>query len=327
MNEELTRYYETLQDRENDGQRVYFDLYAISNNGGNIISTPLVTVASAGKNASGADVFKRNAEKATSRKYDALQIKEYSRINGEVTSEATIQISTTKGKRSYSPAKKLSGNAALGDLGYSDLGAFIEEKAGSQLLGFRVSELTSQLTTANSKIESLESELKGLKAENEKLKYDNRDLQYENKSIQRDAESKNAFGTLAINGVLNYLGTKAGITSEQLQGLLGIAPGDDDTDTDDQPAAKSMGAAKTESEEDRIINKIVNKLYDFDTADSLNRILAIVELCAKSPQCFADIFGYSKRLYKANKQVKTALNLDPEDNSDDFSGEEDGDDE
>ncbi|MBR4324104.1 MAG: hypothetical protein IKP73_01105 [Bacteroidales bacterium] len=325
MNEELTRYYETLQDRENDGQRVYFDLYAISNNGGNIISTPLVTVANAGKNASGADVFKRNAEKATSRKYDALQIKEYSRINGDVTSEATIQISTTKGKRSYSPAKKLSGNTALGDLGYSDLGAFIEEKAGSQLLGFRVSELTNQLNSANNKIESLESELKGLKNENEKLKYDNRDLQYENKSIQRDAESKNAFGTLAINGVLNYLGTKAGITSEQLQGLLGIVP---DTDTDDDPEPANVGSApskKSESEEDRIINKIVNKLYDFDTADSLNRILAIVELCAKSPKNLADIFGFSKRLYKSLKGSNASLDID--DDNEDFSGEEDGDDE
>lgn len=327
MNEELTRYYETLQDRENDGQRVFFDLYAISNNGGNPLATPLVTVANAGKNASGADVFKKYAEKATERKYDALQIKEYSRINGEVTAEATILIPAQKGKRSYTP-KKAQGFPGLGALGYEDLGSYIEEKSNNLFLANRESELKSQLSEARAKITVLEGKLEGLKTENEDLKYKNRDLEYENKSIQRDAEAKNTFSTLLMNGVCNYIGTKAGIDEKQLQGLLGITPGgdDDDTDTDDQPAAK-VGAAKTETEEDRIINTIVNKLYDFDTADSLNRILAIVELCAKSPKLFEEIFDFSKRLYKANKQVKSALNLDTEDDNENFSGEEDGDNE
>lgn len=326
MNEELTRYYETLQDRENDSQRVFFDLYAISNNGGNPITTPLITVANAGKNASGADVFKKYAEKATERKYDALQIKEYSRINGEVTSEGTIPIKQSS-KRTSTPAKK-TGNSTLGDLGYSDLGAFIEEKSNNRYLVNRESELKSQLSEARAKITVLEGKLEGLKTENEDLKYKNRDLEYENKSIQRDAEAKNTFSTLLMNGVCNYIGTKAGIDEKQLQGLLGITPGgdDDDTDTDVQPAAK-VGAAKTETEEDRIINTIVNKLYDFDTADSLNHILAIVELCAKSPKLFEEIFDFSKRLYKANKQVKSALNLDTEDDNENFSGEEDGDNE
>lgn len=322
MNEELTRYYETLQDRENDGQRVYFDIYAVSNNGGNPIATPLVTVASAGKNASGADVFKKYAEKATERKYDALQIKEYSRVNGEVTSEATILIPTQKGKRNYTP-KKAQGFPGLGALGYNDLGAYIEEKSNNMFLANREAELNSQLTEAKSRIALLEGKLEGLKSENEDLKYKNRDLEYENKSIQRDAEAKNTFSTLLMNGVCNYIGTKAGIDERQLQGLLGIAPGNDDDDTDDQPAAKTVGAAaKTESEEDRIINSIVNKLYEFDTTESLNRILAIVELCAKDDKVFADVFGFSKRLYKSLKVSASGENQQL-----DLSGEEDGDDE
>ena len=190
-------------------------------------------------------------------------------------------------------------------------------------LANREAELNSQLTEAKSRIALLEGKLEGLKSENEDLKYKNRDLEYENKSIQRDAEAKNTFSTLLMNGVCNYIGTKAGIDERQLQGLLGIAPGNDDDDTDDQPAAKTVGAAaKTESEEDRIINSIVNKLYEFDTTESLNRILAIVELCAKDDKVFADVFGFSKRLYKSLKVSASGENQQL-----DLSGEEDGDDE
>lgn len=323
MNEELTRYYESLKDREDENQRVFFDIFAISYNNGNTISTPLVTVQQAGKNASGAETFRKKAETATSRKYDAIQVKEYSRINGEVEYETVFPLKTSKNNR---PARKNSFTGRLGNLGdvfEGGLGEIIEMKAASQMQGYELQRTHSDLTEAKAEITKLRSQLEGIKAENDRLVYENRDLKYENKQIQRDAEAKNSFSSIAMNVGLNYLGSKIGLNERELRQLAGLSS-DDDDDAAPQTESKPVGSAsKSDSEEDRIINKIVNKLYDFDTAKSLNNILAIVELCAKDTKAFDNVFQYAKGIYRSLKGASD----DDDTKRIDISGGEDGDDE
>lgn len=245
-NKALQDYYTTLAFKDNSGAKYYFDVNAIDARG---ISFPVVSIHQNGKNATGAETFKKAIEQIEKNKSCIkVKITEYNTFidNPQPVNEVTYKIvekkkeddqpqpQTQMQRQNFSPFMGfgnteqtnsfLNGlDAQMNILGIQGgLQGLIQSTATQLTLQDRYDDLKQLYADTKMLNKEQEKEIKDLKQKLEekhesykKLEYQLMDAQRENKEIERTYQSKLSMGSLISNAVMNTAVNKFG-------GLLGL---------------------------------------------------------------------------------------------------------
>lgn len=249
---EIQQYYNTLKFKDESKQPYYFDVFAENDDKPN--SFTLIIDKSAGRKATGADVFDAAASIARQNGYSALIVKEYKGCSEEFlpVAEYNFRLKPKPDKKSNNnnnnnKQKTLQGqdqnqaqaqpqNNVLGaleafsnqlvGLGFTGgVSGFIQESAKHQSDVDKLERYQNELQEIKVVKVNLEAKVEHLKEELERYKDQYKDLQRTISDIKHDHKieletnnKNNSLLSLGINALLGYVAEKTGIGS-QLAGL------------------------------------------------------------------------------------------------------------
>lgn len=239
MNAEVTQYYNTLQDKDKDGIRYFFDIEAVNQSTG--INFCVVSASQNQKKAQGAERFKEVAERMERQKYDILVIKEYAADGTTVVNNFRLRLSSGKGRNRNKNAMPALNNTlgALDNLeqgldrfGFvNGLAGIMEARADIKTNEFKMQQLQSEISELKVKLATAEQEQKNIQREMETYKERYKEILDEKKDLERDykyqiqdskreyerriheLEQKNTLGSLIVQGGLGFISKNPHVAS------------------------------------------------------------------------------------------------------------------
>lgn len=255
MNADILQYYNSLQDKDSEGIRYFFDIVAVNQQSG--MQNTLCSVQQAQKKATGAERFKELVERAERQKYNLVNVKEYAADGQTVVNNLKFRFGRApkkQGQRPMPPAQ-LAGFGSFEDglerLGFTDgLLGVIDASAQKLNNEYILKQQSDSITDLKTRLALCEQRCEQLKNETETYKERYKEILDEKKTMERDHKyevqqltQKSQLGTMALQAGLGLLAQRTPLGGI-LNGLMGAAP------TQPQQGAAQAGDDDDDDEED-----------------------------------------------------------------------------
>ena len=275
MNAEVSFYYNTLVDKDNDKVKYYYDITAQNKQTG--INCTICTVKQDQRKATGAERFKEIVERCERQKYDTLIVMEYGADGTSLVNNIKLRLGkANKGNKNrgnnivpYNNASTLSGfEQELGRFGFSDgLMGVIDATAEKRTNDYILQQQRQEIADLKTKLALSEQEQQNLKRETESYRERYKEILDEKKDLEREhrqevqsLQQKNTIGSLAVQGAIGLLAKNTPLGGI-LSGLLGnpetpqAMPQQSQSDDDDDD---DIEVRTTDPEKQRYMNMVIN---------------------------------------------------------------------
>lgn len=288
MTEDIERYIKTLELREDNNAKIFFDIVAcVDNNDGNIMQNTLISVSSAKKNASGSDTFRKYAQFAEDNNYDYIEVTEYNSINGEPVDKKQIPIKRSKRASKVTSLSKSNNNSTFSGLGQVDsflgllgfdggLGSVLQTTVENHKINYDLTRANSDNQKLENENEKLRNQIELLKGDKERLKEEIIDFKEQIRDLNRkhsdelsDMNQKLNIGSMLTNSFMGLFGNAIGINQPTQQSLQGVQNNKQNTQENNEQNTHHLQSINPESQ------KIIDYIEDYIEKQDLNHLQTI----------------------------------------------------